>query len=112
MKISKFTLILIIAIILIPVFTGCNSSKNTPLVMPPIIETIYVNTLKELVTNKTITQTQSDKVIKEVKTDMLESKGCHSGLLSLVRDGVISQGQSDKINKKIQIAMKNNMQIR
>lgn len=74
MKISKLASILIIAIIYIPVFTGCNSSKNTPLVMSPIIKTIYFNTLKELVTDKTITQTQSDKVLKEVEMDMLESK--------------------------------------
>jgi len=112
MEISKLASILIIVIIFIPVFTGCNNITNTPLVMSPIIKTIYVNTLKELVTDKTITQTQSDKVLKEVKMDMLESKGCCSGLLVLVRDGVINQGQSDIINKRIQIVMKNNMQSR
>ena len=110
MKNLKHALILIITIIYISLFTGCNSSKNAPLVMSPIIKTTYIKTLKELVTDKTINQTQSDKVFKKVKTDMLESKGCCYGLMELVRDNVINQGQSDKINKRIQILMKNNMQ--
>ena len=88
-----------------PIFTGCNSSNNTPLAMPPIIETIYVNTLKELVTDKTITQTQSDKVLNEVKMDISEGKGCYR-LFPLVRDGVINQGQSDKIAKRIHLVTK------
>jgi len=106
MKNTKISLILILTIISMLVFTGCNSSTNTPLVMSPIIETIYLNNLQELVIDKTITQRQSDKVLEEVKTNMLESKGCYYGLLALVRDGVIKQGQSDKINHKIMLAMK------
>ena len=109
MKILKLASIFIIAIIFIPVFTGCDKSMNTPLVMSPIIKTIFLNTLKELVTDKTITQTQSDKVLNEVKMEMSEGKGCCYGLFPLVRDGVINQGQSDKISRKIHIVMKNDM---
>ena len=112
MKNAKLASILITAIISILVFTGCNSSTNTPLVMSSNIKTIFSNTLKELVTDKTITQSQSDKVLNEVETDMSESKGCCYGLFPLVRDGVINQGQSDEITKRIHIVMKNNMQRR
>lgn len=106
MKYTKFIPILIISML---VFTGCNNSTNTPLVMSPIIKTVFLNTFKELVTDKTITQTQSDKVLDEVIMDVSEGKGCCYGLFPLVRDGVINQGQADKIIKKIHIVMKNDM---
>jgi len=109
MKISKLTLILITTSMYIPVFSGCNTSTNTPLVMSPIINTVYINTLKELVTDNTLTQAQSDEVLNKVKMDMSESKGCCYGLLPLVRDSVINQGQSDKISKRIHIVIKKAM---
>ena len=106
MKNSKFSIVLIIAILSILVFTACNSS-NLPTVMSPKIKTIYSDTLKELVTAHLITQTQSEKILEEVKKNMYEGKGCANGLGSLVKNGIIFQSQADTINQKFQIAMIN-----
>lgn len=103
MRNKRYVLILIISVL---VFTGCNTATDTLLVMSPTIKTIYFNTLKELVNDKTITQSQSNKVFGQVKMNMSDSKGCIYGLNELVMDGIINKSQADIINIKIQIAMK------
>ena len=104
MRNSKCFLIFIITILSILVFAACNST-NIPTVMSPRIKIIYSNTLKELVTEHIITQTQSEKVLEEVKKNMLEGKGCADGLGALVKNGIIYKSQADTINQKFQIAM-------
>lgn len=104
MRNSKSILILIIVVLSIVVFTACNTT-NIPTDMSPTIKTIYSSSLKELVTAHTITQTQSDKVLEEVKNNMAQGKGCSNGLGSLVKNGIIYKSQADTINQKFQIAM-------
>ena len=106
MKNKRYTLILIIAIISSLLFTGCNTSIGEPSVMSPTIKAIYSNTLKELVSDKTITQIQSDKVIEEVKRNINDSKGCIDELNELVMSSVITKLQADIINNKIKLALK------
>lgn len=126
MKNAKVASILISASISIIVFAGCGTppkvwnSENLPNeVKPPItnatksnktnstamMKTLYSNILKDLVTAKTITQTESDKVLKELTRDMSQFKNSNNKLSALVKNHVITQTQADKINQKIQNAM-------
>ncbi|MBU3112098.1 hypothetical protein [Clostridium lacusfryxellense] len=104
MKNMKSTSILIIAIIFILVFVGCGSDPMEATVN--ITNKIYSNTLKELVTSKTITQSQSDKVIVEVLRNTVEARGNTYVLGYLVECGTITKLQADIIDRNIQITMK------
>jgi len=122
MKNAKITSVLISASISILIFVGCSSTK-APTTMKPsntmkssmntaksnsttMMKTLYSDTLKALVTDKTITQTQSDKILKELTRDVSQVKGNINRLSALVKSRVITQAQSDKINQRIQEAMK------
>ncbi len=123
MKNVKIASIFIIISISMLLFTACNSMKSpttkkptmtpkpstnntTKAILPTAIKTIYSDTLKALVTAKTITQTQSDKVIEEVTKNVSQVKGSINRLSALVKSRVITQIQADKINQQIQKAMK------
>jgi|GEM_PF-1028427 len=82
---KKITSILTVAAITMAMFVGCSSNKtnanstttsttqvasNTKKNDSTTMKTIYTNVLKTLVTNKTITQAQSDKVLAVVVKDM------------------------------------------
>jgi len=90
MKNTKITSILISASMAILVFTGCGSTTKAPnATNPPInnttkpnqpistttMKTLYSKTLKELVTAKTITKTQSKKVLATITQDMSQGSG-------------------------------------
>ncbi|HEY8892717.1 MAG TPA: hypothetical protein VIM70_20985 [Clostridium sp.] len=122
MKNVKITSIFIIVSISIMIFTACSSMKSPtikkPLMAPQkeinntvkaistAMKTIYTDTLKGLVTAKTITQAQSDKVMEEVTKNVSKAKGSINRLSKLVKNNVITQGQADKINQNIEKAMK------
>ncbi len=122
MKNTKITSVLISASISILIFVGCSSTKAPTTVKPSntmkssmntsksnsttMMKTLYSDTLKSLVTDKTITQSQSNKILKELTRDMSQVKGNINRLSALVKSHVITQAQSDKINQRIQEAMK------
>ena len=101
MKNKKIISTLFIVSLCILIFVGC-SSMETPIA---ITKTIYSNTLKTLVDEGTITQTQSNKVLGEVLSNMKENKGNMQGLRELVLSGEITKRQANLINKKIAIAL-------
>jgi hypothetical protein len=68
-------------------------------------QTFYSDTLKTLVLDKTITQTQSDIVLSKILQNVNESEGCINGLNELVTDNVITQSQVTIINNNIQRSM-------
>ncbi|WP_298844645.1 hypothetical protein [Clostridium sp.] len=121
MKNTKISSILIIVSLSTMLFAGCSSTKPTtkkPIVTPKTavnntvkalsedMKLLYTDTLKVLVKAKTITQTQSDKVMAEVKKNVSQVKGNFNKLSKLVKDKVITQLQADIINEKIQKNMK------
>ena len=136
------TLVIILTISMITVlFAGCGSSSTSTQtksqrktqtngksqgkgsVDPAAMKTRYETALKELVSNKTITQAQSDKVLAALTSNVPkkaqggtqnsqeknqnsnqgkeESKPKNNPLSSLVSSGVITQAQSDAIMQKI-----------
>ena len=101
MKNKKITSTLFIVSLSILIFVGC-SSVVTPIA---ITKTVYSNTLKILVSDGTITQTQSNKVIGVVLSNMKDNKGNMQGLRELVLSGEINKRQADIINKKIAVAI-------
>jgi hypothetical protein len=134
-KAKKITSILIIASMSMVMFAGCSATKATTTnssttkttkaqtikFNPTATKTLYTDTLKTLVTAKTITQAQSDKILVAVTTNA--PKGTSTGktkaatkpsgtrtknnkLATLVKSGVITQAQADTINTKISEAMK------
>ena len=154
MKVSKkITSLLVIASISITVLVGCSSksadtnaetsNNKQPFANgqarnrnfdPVAMKTLYSNVLKSLVTAKTITQLQSDKVLAEETKNEAKNVGMNkpSGTVKpigtnkaggsnnpngrrpmnnrlsvLVTKKVITLAQSDTINQKIQEAMKN-----
>ena len=118
MKNAKITSIFIIVSISIMMFTACSSNTKKPPITPQTAvndtekgistatKTIYDDTLKGLVKVKTITQTQSDKVMEEVTKNVSKAKGSVNRLDKLVKDKVIDQKQADKINQEIEKAKK------
>ncbi|MBW9145751.1 hypothetical protein KTC92_02575 [Clostridium sp. CM027] len=107
-KIASTFIIISISILL---FTACNSMKsptNTTkkAILPTATKTIYSDTLKGLVTAKTITQTQSDKVMEDATKNVSQVKGSINRLGTLVENRVITQIQADKINQEIEKGMK------
>jgi len=111
MRNSNSTLIFILAITIlsIVVFVGCSPMKTSNNSIA-ITKTFYLGTLKTLVSDKTILQTQSNQVLAEVLRNVNESKGYINGLNDLVESGVITKPQADTINQKIQITMKHDME--
>jgi len=119
MKNAKITSIFIIASISIMLFTACNSTGKKESITPQTavndtekgistaMKTIYEDTLKGLVKVKTITQTQSDKVMEEVTKNVSKAKDSINRLDKLVKNKVINQKQADKINQEIEKAKKN-----
>ena len=135
MKNKKIAPILISASLSILVFAGCGSTKAPTDTKPPInkqipptnkstnnntnsktsksnstimMKTIYSDTMKELVTAKMITKTQSQKIFKELTKDMSKDTRTSANmnkLTPLVKSHVITQMQADKINQKIMNAM-------
>lgn len=139
-KMKKLISILIVASISIAALSGCSSkaanaaSNNNKTQMrrnfnPSAMKTRYETVLKELVSNKTITQDQSDKIIAEI-TKQISNRPQNSGnkknwknnkqggtqgsngqhknsgnrgnqLSSLVSSGVITQAQADTITQKL-----------
>jgi len=81
--------------------------NNTVKVITEDMQMLYSDSLKALVTAKTITQTQSNKVMEEVTKNVSEVKGNINRLSKLVKDKVITQLQANKINEKIEKGMKN-----
>ena len=59
------------------------------------MESIYSNSLKQLVASKAITQTQANKVLTEL------TKSNANILSTLVKDHIITQEQADKIKQNI-----------
>jgi len=123
MKNLKIATIFITISITILLVTACSSmmsptTKKTPMtpkpptnnttkaILPKEIKIIYSDTLKALVTAKTITQIQSNKVIEEVTKNVSQVKGSINRLGTLVKNRVITQIQADKINQEVQKAMK------
>jgi len=139
---KKITSILIVTSMAITMFVGCSSknadtsAKTTTTSAQPIatgqalnkkfdpvaMKTLYSNVLKSLVTAKTITQLQSDKVLAAETRNAPQSKGTskqrginkpngrrptNNKLSALVTKKVITLAQFDIINQKIQEAMKN-----
>ena len=147
---KKITSILIITSMAITMFVGCSSKSASTSAQatttsqstqtgnknfdPTAMKTLYSNVLKPLVTAKTITQSQSDKILaaetKNVQrswgtgrpvgtatqssanrqngTNRRNGKNTMSNKLStLVSSKVITLAQSNTINQKIQEAMKN-----
>lgn len=89
---------------------------------PTAIKTAYGAVLKALVTDKTITQAQADKVLVAATENMQGGEGGtrpddkaqadgakpkNDRLSALVTNKVITQAQADTINQKLQEAMKN-----
>ena len=122
MKNTKTASIFIIVSLSIMLFSGCSSMKsttkkttmtpktavnNTVKVITEDMQMLYSDSLKALVTAKTITQTQSNKVMEEVTKNVSEVKGNINRLSKLVKDKVITQLQANKINEKIEKGMKN-----
>jgi len=148
MKNSKFKSMLVIASICALLSTGCGSRSQNSTKYPNNtkspnmaynkdntsnsktgqndqtgIKNIYSQTLGQLVTAKTITQAQSDKVLSTLTQNMSQgqmetpnqnqmgtSYGTSSNnmdLSSLIKSKVITQEQADTINQKIQESMKN-----
>lgn len=137
---KKLISILIVASISIAALSGCssksasanaNTSSNSNQTQkhknfdPSAMKTRYETVLKELVTDKTITQDQSDKIIAEI-TKQAANRPQNSGnkknwqnnkqggngqhknggnrgnqLSSLVSSGVITQAQADTITQKL-----------
>ena len=162
MKNTKIASILISVSMTILVFTGCGNTTKAPMnyttkapmnntTKPPMNETtkpnqskstakmktLYSKTLKDLVTEKTITQTQSKKVLAAITKNMSQGSGTTNnntgvpntgtgaetgtsnnttnminGLSSLVKSRVITQTEANTIHERIQtdlINMQNNM---
>jgi hypothetical protein len=146
MKNTKIASILVSVSMTIIVFSGCSGRTKMPNVVtkqemnntikpnqsnPTAMTELYSKTLKELVTAKTITQTQSRKVLAAITNNMTPNtvkapdavttpngvKAPNSvmapnttpiinGISSLVKSKVITQAQANTINLKIQEAMK------
>ena len=70
----------------------------------------YSDTLKTLVFDNTITQSQSNSVLLKVLQNVNESEGCINGLSELVTNNVITESQATIISNDIQISMNNVMQ--
>lgn len=151
----KITSILVVASMTIVMFGGCSSKKADTAVPsssttqaattaktdnkkfdPTAMKVLYADTLKALVTDSTITQAQSDKVLEAITKDMPQGTDKPAGtpptgtdkpsenppagtdkpkegknpnddkLSALVTSKVITQAQADTINKKIGEAMK------
>jgi len=98
---SALIFIIVITILSIVVFAGCSSMKSSNKSIT-IAKTIYLGTLKTMVSDKIITQTQSDKVLVEVLNNVYIGYGCIDGLGKLVESGVITKAQANLINQKIQ----------
>jgi len=113
MRKTKSALILIIAITILSilVFVGCSSMKTSNNSIA-ITKTIYLGTLKTMVSDNTITQTQSDKVLAEVLNNVNIGYGCIDGVSELVESGVINKAQANLINQKIQMVMNSRLQLR
>lgn len=145
-KAKKITSILITATITMVMFVGCGTKTTATTATNTTsttsnrknyssgMKTTYTTVLKALVTDKTITQAQSDKVLAVVAkamptggtrpsgtakeggakpTGTKQSGGQHTGnrgsnnqLASLVTSKVITQAQATTINTKVQAAMK------
>jgi hypothetical protein len=145
MKNIKIATILISVSMTATVFSGCSSRTKIPNVvteqqMRNNIKTnqkdstamteLYSKTLKELVTAKTITRTQSSKVLAAITNNMTpntvtapdaattpnsimtpntvttpNTTYITNGISSLVKSKVITQAQANTINLKIQEAM-------
>lgn len=144
-NVKKITSILIVSSMAITMFVGCGSKsantsdqttdntqstqKGNKRFDPTAMKTLYSSALKSLVSAKTITQSQSDKVLA-VETKNVQrgtEKGRSSGtgkqsgtnkgnrknnmgnkLSTLVSSKVITLAQSNTINQKLQDAMKDN----
>ena len=92
MKNTKVSLILISVSMIILVFTGCGmqNTTKTPMnntnttnqtnksISAAIIKTSYSNTLKELVTANTITNTQSKKILAAITKNMSQGSATNS----------------------------------
>ena len=81
-----------------------NSTANSTAMM----KTLYSDTIKELVTAKMITKTQSQKVLEQLTKDISQNTRTSTNmnkLSVLVKSHVITQEQADKINQKIMNAM-------
>ena len=104
MKSLKSALILIKTVLYISVSIGCNFTKtsNNSVVTP---QTFYSDTLKTLVLDKTITQSQSDLILLKVLQNVNDSEGCINGLNELATGNIITQSQSTIINNNIQLSM-------
>ena len=122
MKNKKIALLLISASMSILVLAGCSTTKapTTTTKAPTtttmkssikgnhtkkanstsMMKTLYSDTLKSLVTSKTITQTQSNKVLADL-TKKSQVKGNANKLSTLVKNRIITQSQADIINKTI-----------
>jgi len=101
MRNSNSTLIFILAITIlsIVVFVGCSPMKTSNNSIA-ITKTFYLGTLKTLVSDKTILQTQSNQVLAEVLRNVNESKGCINGLNDLVESSVILSHKLIQLTKK------------
>lgn len=134
MKNTKIASILISGSMSILLFAGCSkaptniktqlpttnkSTNNTINTQIPKtystaeMKTLYADTLKELITAKTITMTESNKVFVELtknmpqmaKTTTRNLMDSNKKLSALVKSHVITQSQADKINQKIKNSM-------
>jgi|GEM_PF-2475191 len=106
---STLILILIVTALSVSILIGCNFTKpsNNSVVTP---ETFYSDALETLVSDKTITQTQSNQVFLKVLQNVNDSEGCINGLNELVTNNIITQSQVTIINDKIQLDMNHVME--
>lgn len=129
---KKLLSILIATSISITALSGCSSKKVSAQPSSTkqthksfnrsAIKTRYKKALKALVSDKTITQEQSDKILAEIAKETANKKqnnknqnngqkGTRSTtrknqLSSLVNSGVITQAQADAINQKLKNSKK------
>ena len=104
MKTAKFSLILISVSMTILIFTGCGMSKSTKTPMnntnrinqtnksnqsisTETMKTLYSNTLKELVTANTITNTQSKEVLAAITKNMSQGSTINSSNITTPNTG-------------------------
>lgn len=120
-------IISMVAIMTMVLFSGCSSKKVDTSQKKDLknMETTYLNVLKALVTDSTITQAQSDKVLIVIKkptntktpsgtpltnettsTDGKQKQQKNNRLSELVTSKVITQAQADTIDKRVKEAMK------
>ncbi|MFT5871909.1 MAG: hypothetical protein ACI8WT_000833 [Clostridium sp.] len=132
-NIKKLTSILMVASMTMVLFSGCSSKKidtstdtsstttdttsvtqDTKKNDPTAMKTTYTTVLKALVTDSTITQAQSDKVLEVVAkeptdgttpTEGQQKQHKNNKLSELVTSEVITQAQADTINQKVKEAM-------